>query len=76
MGGINMKYNTKNSKAGVILSVLAIIIASIAFVYAIIKGEPNWTNRIILICAIGVFFSNIEIYKSQKNKDNNSKKNI
>ncbi|MBW9148106.1 hypothetical protein K2F40_03825 [Clostridium sp. CM028] len=71
-----MKYNTKSSKAGVILSVLAIIIASITFVYAIIKGTSNWSNGIILFCAIGIFCSNIEIYKSQKNKDNNSKKNI
>jgi len=60
-----MKYNTKSSKAGVILSVLAIIITSIAFINAIIKGESNWSNGIILFCAIGIFFSNIEIYKSK-----------
>lgn len=71
-----MEYNVKNSKAGVILSVFAIIIASITFVYAIIKGTSNWSNGIILFCAFGIFCSNIEIYKSQKNKDSNSKKNI
>ncbi|MBU3114447.1 hypothetical protein [Clostridium lacusfryxellense] len=68
-----MKDNKKSSKVGVIISVFAIIIASITFVYAIIKGKPNWTNGIILFCAIGIFCSNISIYKSQKNKDNNSK---
>jgi len=71
-----MKCNKKSSKAGVILSVLAIIIASITFVYAIIKGTSNWSNVIILFCAIAIFCSNIEIYISQKNKDNNTKKNL
>lgn len=71
-----MKYNTKSAKAGVILSGIAIVIALIAFVHAKIKGVPSRTEGIILFCAIGVFFSNIEIYKSQKNKDNNSNNNI
>jgi type IV secretory pathway VirB2 component (pilin) len=71
-----MKDNTKSSKVGVIISVFAMIIASITFGYAIIKGRPNWANSIILLCTITIFFSNVSIYKSQKNKDNNNKKNI
>lgn len=71
-----MKENAKSSKIALIISVFAIIIASITFVYARIKGMPNWTNSIILFSTIIIFCSNIIIYKSHKNKDNNSKKNI
>ncbi|MFT5875850.1 MAG: hypothetical protein ACI8WT_004848 [Clostridium sp.] len=75
-GEINMKYNTKSAKAGVILSGIALVIALIALVHAKIKGMPSRTEGIILFCVICVFFSNIGIYKSQKNKENNSNKNI
>ncbi|MBX4262916.1 hypothetical protein KTC96_24080 (plasmid) [Clostridium estertheticum] len=71
-----MKYNTKSAKAGGILSGIAIVIALIAFVHAKIKAMPSRTEGIILFCTVGVFFSNIEIYKSQKNKANNSNNNI
>ena len=71
-----MIYTTKSSKVGVVFSGIAIVIALIAFAQAKIKGMPSRAAGIILFCAIGVFFSNIEIYKSQKNKDNNSKRNI
>ncbi|MGH4049805.1 MAG: hypothetical protein ACREVX_00365 [Clostridium sp.] len=71
-----MKYNTKISKLGIIISVFAIIIALITFVFARIKGTPSWTAGIILFCVITIFFSNIVIYKSYKNRDTNSKKNV
>ncbi|PRR82252.1 hypothetical protein [Clostridium vincentii] len=68
-----MKNNTKSSKLGLIISAFITIIALIIFVYVRIKGMPSWTNGVILLCAISIFFANIAIYKSQKNKDNNSK---
>lgn len=66
----------KSSKLGVILSAFAIGIACIAYVYALIKGETNWSNGIILFCAIAIFFSNIAIYQSLKLKDSKSDKRI
>lgn len=63
-----MTYNTKSAKAGVILSGIAIIIALISFIHSKIKGMPIRTTGIILFCAVVIFFSNIEIYKSQKNR--------
>lgn len=63
-----MKDNTKSSKVGIIFSVFAIITALITFVFARIKGVPSWTAGIILLCAIVIFFSNVSIYKSHKNK--------
>ena len=64
-----MKNHLKHSKAGIIISVLAMIIASISFAFLRIKGMPSWTNGIILFCTIAIFFSNIEIYNSQRNKE-------
>lgn len=69
-GGLTLKNYMKHSKAGLIISVLAIIIASISFAYSRIEGMPSWTSGIILFCTIAIFFSNLEIYKSQKNKEN------
>lgn len=71
-----MKDNTKSSKVGLIISVFALIIASITFVYARNKGMPSWSKGVILLCVISIFFGNISNYKSEKNKDNNSKKSI
>ncbi|MBZ9634630.1 solute carrier family 23 protein [Clostridium sp. FP1] len=71
-----MKDNMKSSKVGIIISVFTIIIALITFVYARIKRMPSWTEGIILVSVTIIFCSNISNYKSHKNKDNNSKKNI
>ena len=68
-----MKDNTKISKVRLIISVFTIIIALITFVYARIKGMPSWTEATILVSVIIIFCSGISNYKSQKNKDNNSK---
>jgi len=65
-----MKNYLKHSKAGLILSVLAVIIATISFAYSRIEGISSWTSGIILFCTIAIFFSNLEIYKSQKNSEN------
>ena len=71
-----MKDNRKSSKVGLIISVFTIIIASISFVYARIKGITSWSQFTILVSVIIIFCSSISNYKSQRNKDNNSKKNI
>ena len=71
-----MKDNMKSLKVRLIISVFTIIIALITFVYARSKGTPSWTEAIILVSVIIIFGSSISNYKSQKNKDNNSKKNI
>jgi cell shape-determining protein MreD len=76
IGGIMMKDNEKNSKLGIYISIFAIIIASIAFIYTTIEGMPNWTSGIILLCTITIFFSSIAVCKSQKNKSSNSNKTL
>jgi hypothetical protein len=76
IGGIIMKDNERNSKFAIYISIFAIIIASIAFIYTSIEGMPNWTSGIILLCTIAIFCSSITVYKSHKNKGSNSNKNI
>jgi amino acid permease len=66
-----MKDNKKRSKVGLIISVFAVIIASISFVYSRIKGMSSWAEFTILVCVIIIFFSNISNYTLQKNKDTN-----
>lgn len=59
----------KFSKAGIVLSAFAIFIASIALTLSTIEGTPTPTNVIVFFCSISMLFSNIAIYKSQKDKE-------
>lgn len=66
----------KNSKLGVILAVVAIVIAFIAYADALIKGDSSWSNGIILFCALVIFLSNLSIYRTLKIKEHKTNKRI